>query len=432
MNFSPTVAADFTAQGYKVAIWYRGGPGAVGEPDYTTDWTAVEEAQFNLLLQKKMLLISQAHSAMDRTGSGWTYYYNYWGWDNDPDSQFAVHLNNSPLSHTTDQNMGLMSNEDNGVFGWLSVMFASDMGKGQANTRGPQRLGLPAVYGQNAAERNLLAGSSGKLPTTMKWASGGTDVLQFCSRGWYPPFGSTYINPGWTQGMQANPTGSGGWDDGNYGACNLSYGNVSAGGASWQAAGPGRFWCWGMPYAKLTVTGSAPAGMTRAEMLQNVLAWLDGTLTFGGAGGGGAAGSGWSPYEGDPEIISVMPGYWTSAASPTFNRGAVVQPGVAYPDTTGTDVYKTNYTNLAGQRYISTTQAGNNGSNTNDVDFQFPWYAYITTTNGVVETSVDTTTVPPAADDGRPGRLPRPAGQRQRHQLDALHAARRAAAQLSC
>ncbi len=40
---APTVAADFTAQGFKVAIWYRGGPGAGGEPQpYNPQWTQAE------------------------------------------------------------------------------------------------------------------------------------------------------------------------------------------------------------------------------------------------------------------------------------------------------------------------------------------------------------------------------------------------------
>jgi hypothetical protein len=392
-NFTPTIANDFIAGTYKVALWYRGGPGAVGETNYTTAWTAQEEANFNQLLPKKMLLIGQAQGSVSTTWS-----YSYWGWDSDPDSQFCQRVNGALMTHVTDQNMGLMSNEFNGVFGWLYVMWGGEMGTGKSNTRGPQRLGLPGVWGASAAERNLLSGSSGKLPQTMQWATGGTDVLQFCCRGWYPPFGGSYINSGWICGMLANPSGSGGWDDGNYGAANLSYGNSTSGGSTWQTPGPGKFWCWGMPYAKLTVTGSAPAGMTRAEMLQNTLSWLDGTLTFGAAGAGGA--SGWSPYDGNPEIIQVMPGYWTQTP-PLFVKGAVVQPGIGYPDTTGTDVFKTNYTNLAGQRYLSTTQAGNNGANCNDIDGQYPWYAYITTTNGAVETSADTTVVPPikATDD---------------------------------
>ena len=300
VNYSDTVAADFEAGGYKVAIWYRGGPGAAGEPDYTTNWTAQEEANFNELLKKKMFLVSQAHGAVSTV-----WWWSYWGWDSDPDSQHCSRINATPMTHATDQNMGLTSNEDNGVFGWLYVMMGSEMGKGGSATP-LQRGGLPGVYGSAAAERvgATLANGSGTVPTSFQYQSG-TSVKQFCARGWYPPFGSSWINAGFKNGILANPSGSGGWDDGNYGAAMLSYGCSSTGGAAWNVPGAGLFWCWSWAYTDMTVTG--PAGMARSEVLQNTLAWLDQSLTFSGGAQGGAGGS-FNPYEGNPEVVTRDPG----------------------------------------------------------------------------------------------------------------------------
>jgi hypothetical protein len=348
-------------------------------------WTAQEEASFNAMLAYKMLLISQAHGSVASSQQ-----YSYWGWDSDQDSQLCRRINSVLMTHPTDQNMGLLSDDQTGVFGWVYVMFGSEMGAGQTTTLGPQQLAVPGIYGSQAAELNSSAGSSGKLPSLLQWSTGGADVLQFCTRGYYPPFGATYINPGWSNGMMANPDGSGGWRDGCYGAACLSYGCGSTGGLAWNMEGPGRFWCWGMPYAKLKVTESTPAGMTRAEVLQNVLSWLDGTLTLALPGE-----DRWQPYAGAPEILSVTPGYWTTSPS-GYITGQPSAPGVDYPDPTGTDAYRTSYFNQPGQRYISTSTPGNTGLDCADLDFQFPWYAYITTNLGGVETVEDTAAVPPA------------------------------------
>ncbi|MBN2081425.1 hypothetical protein JW859_04365 [bacterium] len=52
VDYSTTVAETFQSGGYHLAIWYRGGPGAAGEPQtYTTAWTTDEVNEFLELLQ---------------------------------------------------------------------------------------------------------------------------------------------------------------------------------------------------------------------------------------------------------------------------------------------------------------------------------------------------------------------------------------------
>jgi hypothetical protein len=114
-----------------------------------------------------------------------------------------------------------------------------------------------------------------------------------------------------------------------------------------------------------------PGAMTRAELLQNMLAWLDSTLTFG-AGGGAEFGE----YVGPPEIVQVTPISWAGIGG-DITPGASSLTGVHYPDPSSTDVYRGGV-NAGNENYIRRSAGPNEtGLNGNDVDFQFPRYAYI-------------------------------------------------------
>jgi hypothetical protein len=272
VNYTDTVAADFAAGGYRVAIWYRGGPGSSTEPDYVTKWTDAEEANFNALLSQRMLLVSQAHGAMETDEGPW----NYFGLnkDPDPDSLKLRSITDVLMTHETDQNMGLTSNEKNWYYcGWLSVFMGSDLGAGQEGG-GHLFGGLPGLEATLAAERvgATLPNGSGVIPGLWDFGTG-AGVKQFCPRGCKKYQIAEYANPGWTKGIQANPDGTGGWYDGCRGAAMLSYGNASSGGAAWNVPGPGRFWCIGVAYVDYKPV--KPERSTSADMLQNVLAWLD-------------------------------------------------------------------------------------------------------------------------------------------------------------
>jgi len=146
-----------------------------------------------------------------------------------------------------------------------------------------------------------------------------------------------------------------------------------------------RVWVVGYPWAVTTVPSSANGGMTREMLLQNILGWLDDSLTYsggGGAGGGDAQAGAFSDYVGNPEIIQMMVGNWEAGG---FHKQTVSMTwdGTAgnYPDQNANPGYDVNVyrtTDPGGStNYVVTGSPNNDWVNGNDVDFQFPWYAYI-------------------------------------------------------
>ena len=54
-----------------------------------------------------------------------------------------------------------------------------------------------------------------------------------------------------------------------------------------QTNGPGKLWIVGWAWAETSILASGSGSMTRAQLLQNQLGWLNPGLTLGGGGGGG-------------------------------------------------------------------------------------------------------------------------------------------------
>ena len=157
-----------------------------------------------------------------------------------------------------------------------------------------------------------------------------------------------------------------------------------------HTSGPGKLWITGYGWAETTVTASSSGSMTRDALMRNILASLDSSLTFGSSGSAVTNG-GFSEYEGIPEIVSVTPAYWDvanhlyRAGTPTLSYNG---PGIGawFPDQTSGDIYRSS-DNPAYSNEIITTDPNNDWINGNDVDFQFPFYAYIDDgVNNVVET----------------------------------------------
>ena len=365
--FSATLASDFHDEGFKVAIWYRGGPQATGETvPYTTAWTAQEIDNYLEIMNDghQVLLVSQSHGYQNSTTPlpyGWQVYY---GCTNRPAS-VPGGQERHPWAASLALELGI------GLFG--GDYFPS----APTNLTGLIQNGM---FGPDSAaatgERYDGAGSSTKLPITFELSTSGT---QYCGIGyWSPWMGGWASGPYFRGGMAASPAFLG------YNLGYLSWGNLQAPDSNIgffpnysHTSGPGKLWIIGYPYSQLKVLSAAGgASMTRDEVLKNMLGWLNSGLTWG-AGPTVA----YDEYAGPPEILQVMPGWWEAGA---FNTGAAAQTWTGtmgnYPDQTGSNVYRT--TPPGSGNYVLTTTPNNDWVNGNDVDFQFPWYAYITDVDG--------------------------------------------------
>ena len=390
-------ATKFTTENWKVAIWYRGGPGGGSEANCTTAWNATEEQKLSDLMSvASVFIVSQAHSScLLPSIGGYTSAHMYNG-----ASKIAPAL----MTHPTDQLVGLMSNEVNGTFisggsgGWAMYI----MWGGECFTGGNCNYGvLPGTYGNEAAELTSGAPGSGKIASNFSF---GSPMRQYTAKSWYPPFGTSYINTGFRNGINTGIPNPAEWTN-HLGSAMSSWGCRTGPGMS-PPASPKRNWTWGFSYGNASVT--APAGVTRKDILQNVLAWCNNTLTWGAGGGsGGGAAGGFTPYADVAQIVTVSPCFWSGT---TYKCGATSVTGLNYPDRDpgadtilgtgddldwpGTDVYRTTDPNgptwdsYLLRTVVPSPYAGytEDGANTNDLDFQFPFYAYINPGgNGVVE-----------------------------------------------
>jgi hypothetical protein len=170
--------------------------------------------------------------------------------------------------------------------------------------------------------------------------------------------------------------------------CIISWGNTNAGTLNWTVT---------YPWNDISITGSNPAGMTRWQLLQNIIAGLAPAAFSGGTG------EAFEEYSGQPEIMGVQASYYDATGA--LHTGSITytytaQTGYAgggYPDQTGTNVYKTfdagNPADVtdkadANKAYVWTGNPHNDWINGNDVDFQFPWYAYVCDVDGSLITGV--------------------------------------------
>jgi hypothetical protein len=404
--YSDTLAADFDASGTgKVVIWYRGGPGAAGEPNgYATHWAnpAGGETDNYIQLMKdghQVLLMSQSHGFNTNPNfnpNGWTGIYSYtvlpasfptWnfpGFGSNPTPELRRHM--WAASHDCAWGIGF-----GGSLGFIPCAPNNISGSPDGQF-GPDSTG--------AAERNTGGGSSGQVPIQLNFGN----ARQFTGSCYYGPLssgGGQGHGPGqFVPGVSANPTALG------FHLGYFSWGNNAApdenldldgnGSGYTHVQGPGKLWSCGYGWAETQV--ASPASMTRADLLRNILSWLNSSLTFSAV-----TNAGFEEYEGIPEIVSVTPAYWDEVdyqyRSGTPTPGFTGTPGGVYPDQTGSNAYRTTNDPAVGNEVI-TTDPNNDWTNGNDVDFQFPGsYCYLNPgANGVIETWSGVG-APPATDD---------------------------------
>jgi hypothetical protein len=382
VDYSATIADDLEGGDTKVVIWYRGGPGGGSEAPDSRTWTAAEIDNYIQLQADggKVWLVSQNHGLRDRTfidgtnlRMGWSGIYGYTELPPNTGPAGPPWLSPDQRRHAwaaslgTDDGIGF-----GGTFGFIPCAPTSFIGSPN---------GRFGADGTNSAERYSGANSSTKVPILMDFANGS----QFCGIGYLAGFfAGTTSGPGFRAGVNVDPQALGN----NLGF--VSWGNFNApdqnigGFPSYQhTTGPGKLWITGYAWAPTTVTQATVAGMTRADLARNILAWLDGSLTFSSDGGSGEAktNNGFEEYIGLPEIVSVTPAYWDEAdhlyraGAPTVSYSADTVAG-GFPDQTMADLYRST-PNAGIVNEIVTTDPNNDWKNANDVDFAFPWYGYL-------------------------------------------------------
>lgn len=372
LDFSSTVAADFEADATaRLALFYHGGPGANGE---TNNTSTLDEDVLDAMLailnsgsKRRVLFMSQAHQTDNYTEPGWT---NYW------QAAYGAVRVNGVMANKAKLDGQIGGFDVANFFGVFSFpLYVSSF----SNTW--QAAGMTGAFGQFsnlAAERFNGAGSSGKVPIAFSWSGN----RQFTTRGRYTFFDSSFpgqINTNFQNGIvgQVDPNGGG---TGFFGSACLSWGNLIN--APGIGGGSGKYWVWATSFGDMTVTAGSGAP-NKDDVLRNVLANLDGGLTFAAK-----TNQGFNEYGGAPQIVSVTPAFWDEVGF-DYRAGAsaVTWDGTSgnYPDQTMADVYRSTDTG-AYSNEIVTTDPNNDWINGNDVDFAFPWYAYVDNGgNNVVE-----------------------------------------------
>jgi len=391
-DYSDTVADDFHAAGAKVAVWYRGGPGGGGEssPQNKT-WTTNEINNLRQICSDshRVLLVSQGNSVRSYfvanygyTNAGWT---NTFGFTTHPEILTGYSDPNVQNFHWT-WGASNQNGFDLGLMGRWLWSVPTDWTGTLSTSQNP--LNFLAPLSSGAAERYSGSGSSGTIPITMDC---GTSPVQASGFGFIDGYTGAYSSNTLTCGMGIDHSSGSG--PASYPWAFVSWGNTAAPNTADEFSypydgspgGAGKIWVVAAPYSQLEVSSSTAGGagsMTRAQVLQNELAWLDSTLTFGGGGGGG--GGSFSEYEGPAEIVMVKAISWFGGGGIT--EGAPSYTGTNYPDTTGTDVFKDYVAvNPPGTDFVrdgSSNTLVENGLNVNDIDMQFPWYGYIYDADG--------------------------------------------------
>ncbi|MCB1219934.1 PKD domain-containing protein [bacterium] len=259
--YTDSILADLQPHGHFLVLWYRGGPADAIEPRQETMWTTAEIDNYIAILEqgRPMLMMSQNNSKVNDFPDlgllgGWEYYYDVIPLPYAVPQQEYRHCWASAV--VTDDGTGLGAGK---YFSSAPSSFNADFGfLGRSNSW------------SKSGENYLLDGSSGKHATQLSVGTG----LQYTGIGYYDdPF---FILPGLSLGLAPQQQADGYW------LGHLSWGTTVAPYRDlgfWpnyaiSNHGNTRHWVVGYPWAAVNITESEPPGMTRADMLQNIIGWL--------------------------------------------------------------------------------------------------------------------------------------------------------------
>ncbi|MCB1186331.1 hypothetical protein KDL29_04110 [bacterium] len=259
--YTDSIATDLLSHGNFVVLWYRGGPADDLEPRQETMWTTAEIDNYIAVLEqgRPMLMMSQNNSKLTDFANpaafgGWEFHYGADILD------FTV----PELEYRHPWASALRTDDGTGIgFGFFFQSTPTSFNADFDYLR-------PSTTWDTRGENYIAVGSSAARPMQLSIGNG----CQFMGIGWFD--GSLSSSPVPDLGIAPNETGEG-----------LTLGHLSWGteAAPYRNVGffPGynsndhgntRHWVVGYPWAAVGITQSEPPGMTRADMLQNIIAWL--------------------------------------------------------------------------------------------------------------------------------------------------------------
>ena len=370
MAYSATIAGDVGAGGFDTVIWYRGGPADGTEtcPDERV-WTTAEIDSLVEILDDgvNMVLVSQNHgyNSTPYSGDGWLDNY---GWDENALAQ-SIPTGEERLLWA----LGMTEAAGVELPGVDSVLrsYPVLLPSTGAVTGAFPRDGVDCD-GLMAAERYVEQNGARDVPIAFSFGS----PVQLVGYGRCSALQEGVVAPGFVAGVNVGDRYYG-WDMAflSGGCRHAPYQNVGAWpNYDFTDYGDASVWWVGYPWATMEVSQSALGEMVgsgqRSMVLENILNWLGTTTTEKER----------TEYTGHPEIIQVMVGNWETGGY-NYQMSSYTWDGTAghFPDQSMPNVYTSTD---PGDNYVVTTNDNNDWINGNDIDFGFPWYAYIVDVNG--------------------------------------------------
>ncbi|MCB1219933.1 MAG: hypothetical protein H7A35_01640 [Planctomycetales bacterium] len=260
--YSDSIASDLLSHGHFVVLWYRGGPADAIEPRQETMWTTAEIDNYIALLEqgRPMLMMSQNStrpSEHPEWSGGYETFFN-------ADIQDAVvdadeHRLIWAQALMCDRYTGFGTNQ---WFEFAPVSFSGDV------TGMIDRTIWDFDY---TAEKYGGPGSSGYSVKQIVLEPG----LQLSCTAYSNDFLEP-VPPSGITGLVVTPLQNGfNLVYGSWGGTQTPYRNMGHWpNYSFSDHGNTRQWVVGFPWAAVDIADSVPPGMTRADMLQNIIGWL--------------------------------------------------------------------------------------------------------------------------------------------------------------
>ncbi|MCB1216081.1 PKD domain-containing protein [bacterium] len=247
--------------GVKVVIWFRGGPGP-GDPiqDWPRNWSSDEKDDLMAIINAgiNVLLISQNHqyTGDDTSGNDWSVLYG--------------------LTKQTDR---IQEPGGSRPFTWMfgaptDITYTNMTDSIPSSPVCLKGASFPGgvFLSTTAAEQYNGPGSSGNVPTAITIANNRIQMGLAVDTGLI----GTSIHPNFVTGVVADEAVQPFKLCYSHGLTTAPDSNIGFSGSGYSHTnGSARLWVIGWSYSEMV-----PTGASRVDVLQNVLAWLDSTITF--------------------------------------------------------------------------------------------------------------------------------------------------------